>query len=73
MSFPSALRDLRVRKMMTQDDFARHIKVSRATIAAWEAGNRVPSMSMARKLVAAGVAKSTVLEAMSTPDSHEAA
>lgn len=42
MNFPSVLKNLRETYSVTQDELARHLKVSRPTIAGYETKNRQP-------------------------------
>lgn len=62
--FSNALRDHRTSLFFTQAEYAKHVGVSPAAIAAWETDARVPSLAMARKLVAHGVNREIVLDAV---------
>jgi len=54
----------RLRGLRSQTEFASAISVSRATVAAWDAGRATPSLALARKLVACGMDPHVVLDAV---------
>ncbi len=49
-AFGDALKEMRARRGATQEDVARAVSVSRATIAQWEGGRHLPSGARARAL-----------------------
>ena len=66
MSLPAAIRRHRTRNLMTQAEYANHLKVSTSAVMGWEQGVRTPSLAMARKLIDKGVDKAVVLAAVTS-------
>jgi DNA-binding transcriptional regulator YiaG len=73
MALPDAIRTHRRRHLMTQAEYAIYLGVSHGAVMGWEQGVRTPSLSMARKLVAKGVDRSAVLDAVANQDAGAAA
>lgn len=72
MPLPAAIKAHRRRNLMTQAEYAEHIGVSVGAIMGWEQGVRTPSLAMARKLVAKGVDRAVVLDAVANVDTTAA-
>jgi len=60
-----AIRAHRLARLETQEEYAAFLNVSRAAVAAWEAGIRTPSFAMAKVLIEKGVNKQIVIAAVS--------
>jgi len=58
---------------MTQAEYAIHLGVSHGAVMGWEQGVRTPSLAMARKLIAKGVDRAAVLDAVASRDGGVAA
>ncbi len=71
--FGKTLREHRKNLLLTQSEYAERLGVSIATITGWERGVRTPGIALGRKLVADGVDRETVLEAVQTTASEVAA
>lgn len=52
---PEAIRELRIRNCESQEQFAKHMAVTRVAVARWESGDAVPSLRSARLLVEYGL------------------
>lgn len=50
MTYKEAVKKLRLKMLMTQDEFAKLLDVSFATINRWETGKYVPTIKVRRKL-----------------------
>lgn len=52
MDFKKIVKDLRIKLLMTQEEFATHLGVSFASINRWETGKHEPTIKIKRKIVA---------------------
>lgn len=50
MAYKEAVKKLRLKMLMTQEEFAKLLDVSFAAINRWETGNYVPIIKVRRKL-----------------------
>ena len=50
MTYKEAVKKLRIKMLLTQEEFAKLLEVSFATINRWETGKYVPTIKARRKL-----------------------
>lgn len=50
MSFSEELKRVRQRSLLTQEDFAKEIKVAFSTVNRWEGGKAKPNLSAMKKI-----------------------
>ena len=50
MTYPQAIKTLRIKMLLTQTELAKKLGVAFATVNRWENGEHEPTMKMKRKL-----------------------
>ena len=50
MKYTEAIKKLRIKMLLTQEEFAKMFGVSYATVNSWESGKFTPTMKIKRKL-----------------------
>lgn len=50
MTYKEAVKELRLKMLMTQEEFAKLLDVSFTTINRWETGKYIPTIKVRRKL-----------------------
>lgn len=73
MQLPAALLLDRTTRLMTQEEYAKHLGVSLSLVWLLENGRQAPSMKTAKKLLAAGVSRAAVMEAVTAKAKASAA